>query len=66
MYHTAVTTAGSATDVHLLPERILPMVVHLLAHHPKFVGAQATDAQRNWIAKWDIGSVVGALASGPE
>jgi hypothetical protein len=63
MYHRA---AGTVTDANLLPERILPMVVHLLAHHPEFVHAHATDAYRIWIAKWVIGSVLDALASGPE
>jgi hypothetical protein len=64
--HRTAAAAGTATAANLLPETILPMVVHLLAHHPEFVHPKATDAYRIWIAKWVIGSVMDALASGPE
>jgi sister-chromatid-cohesion protein PDS5 len=65
MYRRA-SSAGTVTAAHLLPERILPMVVHLLAHHPDFVAAKTSDADRYSIAKKSIGSVMEALASGPE
>jgi hypothetical protein len=65
MYRRAAS-AGTVTAAHLLPERILPMVVHLLAHHPDFIAAKTSDADRTSIAKKNIGSVMEALASGPE
>jgi sister-chromatid-cohesion protein PDS5 len=65
MYRRAAS-AGTVTAAHLLPERILPMVVHLIAHHPDFVAAKTSDSDRSSIAKKNIGSVMEALASGPE
>jgi hypothetical protein len=65
LYRRAAT-AGTVTAAHLLPERILPMVVHLLAHHPDFVAAKTSDAERLSIAKKSVGSVMEAIASGPE
>ena len=65
LYRRAAT-AGTVTAAHLLPERILPMVVHLLAHHPDFVAANTSDAERLSIAKKSVGSVMEAIASGPE
>jgi hypothetical protein len=65
MYREA-SSAGTVTVAHLLPERILPMVVHLLAHHPDFVAAKTWDAERYSFAQKCIGSVMEALTSGQE
>jgi len=65
MYHRAAS-AGTVAAAHLLPERVLPMVVHLLAHHPDFVDRNTSDADRTSVAKQNIGFVMEALTSDPE
>jgi hypothetical protein len=65
--HSSASYAGTFTAAHPLPERILPMVVQLLAHHPDFVRPTTFDAaERTSFAKITIEFVMEALVTGPE
>jgi len=65
LYRSDVS-AGTAAAAHLLPERILPMVVHLLAHHPDLNEFTSWDDHRTSFAKITITFVMEALVSGSE
>ena len=61
------SVSSGTSNEQLLPERILPTVVHLLAHHPVLIAATTSvDYHISSIAKKPVGYVMEALASGPE